>query len=82
MPKSLHYILPVTNDLRDDKKNIYYVALVLKYEAVMLGVDLNNASDKQVESVIARYNGTGSAAAEYGKETKKYYDVFTDFNNK
>lgn len=70
----------VWNDLRDDKTNIFYAALVLKYEATRLEVDLNNASDKQLESVLARYNGTGSAAAEYGNETKQYYDVFNQFN--
>ncbi|MDF2804428.1 MAG: hypothetical protein K0S61_4333 [Anaerocolumna sp.] len=45
-----------------------------------LEIDLNNASDKQLESVLARYNGTGSAVVEYGNETKQYYDVFNQFN--
>ncbi|MDF2523753.1 MAG: hypothetical protein K0R31_1394 [Clostridiales bacterium] len=39
----------VWNDLRDDKEIIFYAALVLKYEATRLEVDLNNASDKQGE---------------------------------
>ena len=70
----------VWNDLRDNDKNIFYVGVVLKYEAIRLNVDLNDASDNQLASVLARYNGTGSAAAEYGKETKQYYNVFNLFN--
>ena len=70
----------VWNDLRDNDRNIFYVGVVLKYEAIRLNVDLNDVSDNQLASVLARYNGTGSAATEYGKETKQYYNVFNLFN--
>ncbi|MDF2805006.1 MAG: hypothetical protein K0S61_4911 [Anaerocolumna sp.] len=62
--------------LRDDKTNIFYIALVLKHKAEKLGIDLNSATDEEIEITISRYNETNKAAAEYGRETKQYYDLF------
>jgi hypothetical protein len=64
----------------DDKKNIFYATLVLKNEAANLKIDLSKASNTQIQSTLARYNGTGSAAAEYGKETLQYYNLFNKYN--
>ncbi len=70
----------VWNELRDDKTNIFYAGLVLKQKAEILKIDLNNVTDNEIEKTLARYNGFGNAAAEYGRETKQYYDLFTQFN--
>ncbi len=70
----------VWNELRDDKTNIFYAGLVLKQKAEILKIDLNNVTDNEIEKTLARYNGFGYAAAEYGRETKQYYDLFSQFN--
>lgn len=64
----------------DDKENIFYAALVLKNEAVNLNIDLSKASNNQIQNTLARYNGTNTAAAEYGKETLQYYILFDSYN--
>jgi hypothetical protein len=76
------------NDLRDEKTNILYVGLVLKHKAEKLNEDeglqikeLTSATDYQLERIHARYNGFGDKAAEYGKETKHYHDIFAQYNN-
>ncbi|WP_458783577.1 hypothetical protein [Vallitalea sediminicola] len=66
--------------LQDSKTNIFYVGLVLKYKASLLGIDLDTATNEQLQQLLARYNGFGDAAAEYGRETKEYCDLFSKFN--
>ena len=34
----------------------------------------------RITSILARYNGTGSAAADYGQEVRGVYDVFEQYN--
>lgn len=34
----------------------------------------------QITAIIARYNGTGSAAEEYGVEVRGVYNVFESYN--
>ena len=66
--------------LQDPNTNIYYVAMELARRAKEYGIDLKNASQEDIEKVLARYNGTGDEAAQYGRETYKYYDAFNKYN--
>ena len=70
----------VWNELQDDKKNIFYAALVLKHKAEIQGINLDDATDMQIQKTLARYNGTGDKAAEYGKETLQYNNLFEKYN--
>jgi hypothetical protein len=59
--------------LQDENTSIYFVALILKYEAeANLGIDVNTASDEDIRRLFVRYNG----AAYYGGEVFKYYSLF------
>jgi hypothetical protein len=71
----------IWNELKNDEKNIDYMGLVLKSKAQEKGIDLSNATDEEIETVIASYNGSGDAAAEYGEEVKGYSETFYNYNN-
>ena len=59
--------------LQDDKTSIFFVALILKYEAEFnLGIDISGAKDKDIKALFTRYNGAGY----YGDEVFNYYSVF------
>ena len=44
-------------------------------------VDLYNCSKEELEGVIARYNGYGDSADQYGRETYVYYEAYDVFYN-
>lgn len=66
--------------LQDDTTNIHYVALVLAYEVDRAKIDLNNGNGEDIERLLAKYNGTGDAAVQYGRETYQYYEAFKRYN--
>ncbi|HMM21090.1 MAG TPA: hypothetical protein PKA10_10150 [Selenomonadales bacterium] len=66
--------------LQDDATNISYVALVLADEADRAKIDPNNGRREDVERLLAKYNGMGNAAAQYGRETYLYYEAFKRYN--
>ncbi|MFC4767435.1 RHS repeat domain-containing protein, partial [Effusibacillus consociatus] len=68
--------------LLDNKTNIHYVAVVLKAESIRLNINLNNASRGDIQKVLAKYNGTGSSAKQYGAYAIQYYDAFVAYNNR
>ncbi len=58
----------------DDKYNILFVAKTLRAKAVYSGInDFVNCSDDTLVKIFAAYNGSGSAATEYGQCVLKYY---------
>lgn len=67
--------------LQENYANIYYVGLVLKYEASRLNINLENASRSDMQTVISRYNGTGDSAVAYGNQTILYYDAYKKYSD-
>lgn len=67
----------------NDHYNMDTIALILIYEAKNIGLSTNywNYSDSQVKSLLAKYNGSGSAAAQYGNECFNYYTIFKSYNS-
>ncbi|MCR5609410.1 MAG: hypothetical protein K6G26_10135 [Lachnospiraceae bacterium] len=58
----------------DDEYNILFVAKTLRAKAVYSGIsDFDNCSDDTLVKLFAAYNGSGSAATEYGQCVLKYY---------
>jgi hypothetical protein len=64
-------------DLQHKQTNIFYVGLELK-RIKEIEYNYRNVKLKksQVVKIFARYNGSGSAAKKYGKETYEYYIQF------
>ena len=79
-------------NLQEPYSNIYYVGLVLKYETqrenqVFIDegrlsevIRLSTATDSQIKTILARYNGWGDGAKIYGEQTFQYYDAFKAYN--
>lgn len=65
------------NKLKDDETNIYYAGLELR-RIIEKEYQFDKSAMKTEEyiKVFARYNGSGSAAEKYGKETYKYFVLF------
>lgn len=61
--------------LLDGRTNIYYIGIVLKANAINLNADASDAS----ASILARYNGTGAAAQNYGKQAYQYSLAFRQY---
>lgn len=66
--------------LQDPATNIYYTGMSLAVIANELGVDIKNASKDDIKRILARYNGSGDDADNYGDESYHYYDVFKRYN--
>ena len=64
------------NKLQDDDTNIYYLALILREKAKILGVNITSDNVSIIEKIISRYNGSGTKAEIYGRHTIEYYKVF------
>lgn len=62
--------------LQDNNENIYYVALVLKRKAKLVGKNISKASNEDIKRIFARYNGSGSDSTLYGNRVFDYYQVF------
>jgi peptidoglycan hydrolase-like protein with peptidoglycan-binding domain len=63
--------------------NIETAAWVLKWGAVsLLGLSINmlNYSEEEIKATLARYNGTGDKAAEYGERNYTIYQAFEKYN--
>lgn len=65
--------------VQTDYANIYYIGLILKHWAKIFNINLNNASEEEIIQVLARYNGTGDKALQYGQQTILYYDAFIQY---
>lgn len=67
----------------DDDYNLSAVPQVLMAGAADVGITGSPRLDytsAQITSILARYNGTGSAAADYGQEVRGVYNVFEQYN--
>ena len=62
--------------LQNPETNIYYVGLVLKMEAMRLGINLSTATRDEKIKVFGKYNGNIA----YGRHVIKYYDLFKKYN--
>ncbi|WP_374722852.1 hypothetical protein [Peribacillus tepidiphilus] len=63
--------------------NIETAAWVLKWGAVsLLGLSINmlDYSEEEIKATLARYNGTGDKAAEYGERNYEIYQAFEQYN--
>ena len=71
--------------LKDENEfNIEMVALVLMWGAheEHLTNDYWNYSDNYIIKMLSRYNGHGSGASRYGKETYNCYYIFNKYNTR
>ncbi|CEI22863.1 YbfG [Propionibacterium freudenreichii] len=79
-----HTVWAVWQDLHgDDDYNLSAVPQVLMAGAADVGITGSPRLDytsAQITSILARYNGTGSAAADYGQEVRGVYNVFEQYN--
>ena len=58
---------------------VYYEILNCAGKSGQPQMDFCNYTPAQVKAVLARYNGTGDAAADYGEEVYEYYLVFEKY---
>jgi hypothetical protein len=65
------------NRLQDDDYNIDMIARILAYERARMK---KAGKQPSVQDIMARYNGTGSHAQEYGRVTLRYYNAFSEYN--
>jgi hypothetical protein len=81
----IHQAYEIWDKLRtDDVFNIDMVGLVLLYGAEAPGeldLNINTIAPIEIRKILARYNGFGSAAAQYGNEVYEYYECFLRYNN-
>lgn len=67
--------------LKDDNEhNVGMVGLVLKDIANEKRIETKNLSVQNSKKVLARYNGTKTAATRYGKLVYRYYKLFRQYN--
>lgn len=61
---------------------VYICALVLMHKANLVNIGNNyyDYSIEEIKKVIARYNGTGDLATEYGIRNYKLYKIFEHYN--
>lgn len=77
----------VWKNLHDNNTyNIYCCALVIldcqyEFETSVPFEDFFDFSESQIKTILARYNGYGDAAAEYGDICYEYYEMFESINN-
>ncbi|WP_033312021.1 glycoside hydrolase domain-containing protein [Streptomyces iakyrus] len=66
----------------DETYNIRSVAYLTLYNAHQLGAPRPNlnTTQAQTQALLARYNGTGDAAAQYGRELIGLYNVLENYN--
>ena len=75
----------IWNKLRDDNDfNIEMVALILIWGANEKGLNNNywKYTESEMKQMLSRYNGTNSAANEYGEETYHCYLIFDKYNSR
>ncbi|MGP3953007.1 hypothetical protein [Streptomyces sp. 7N604] len=68
---------------RDERYNVSTVPLVHIHSAHLIGVknpDRLRFSDDETRDVLARYNGEGDEAAEYGRRALDLYRIFEKYN--
>ena len=65
----------------DDSYSVNMCGLIIANIAREQNVDLYNCSKEELEGVIARYNGYGDSAAQYGRETYVYYEAYDVYYN-
>lgn len=72
----------VWNDLQDPTYNIRSVAYLTLYNAYQLGAARPSltTSPAETQALLARYNGTGDKAAQYGREVLGLYNVLENYN--
>ncbi|MFD8411109.1 glycoside hydrolase domain-containing protein [Streptomyces sp. NPDC059650] len=72
----------VWDDLQDPTYNIRSVAYLTLYNAYQLGAARPSltTSPAETQALLARYNGTGDAAAQYGRELLGLYNVLENYN--
>lgn len=67
------------NDNEYNITMVYYEILNCAGKSGQPQMDFCNYTPAQVKAVLARYNGTGDAAADYGEEVYEYYLVFEKY---
>ncbi|GAA3017783.1 glycoside hydrolase domain-containing protein [Streptomyces fulvorobeus] len=72
----------VWNNLQEPEYNIPSVAYLTIYNAYQLGIARPNLTTTaaNTQALLARYNGTGPAAAQYGRELAGLYNVLENYN--
>ena len=78
-----HDVWNVWSNLHNDPEYcISMCALVLIHAAHLVGLDTDyyGYSTAEIKKVIARYNGTGDAAASYGERNYAIYEIFEKYN--
>ncbi|MFH8257041.1 glycoside hydrolase domain-containing protein [Streptomyces roseolus] len=72
----------VWDNLQDPHYNIPSVAYLTVYNAHQLGIDRPSLTTSLVDTqkLLARYNGTGDKAAQYGRELIGLYNVLENYN--
>ncbi len=72
----------VWDALQDPPYNIRSVAYLTIYNAQQIGIARPSltTSRADTQALLARYNGTGDAAAQYGRELLGLYDVLENYN--
>lgn len=72
------------NDLHTDQnfniKMVYYEVLNCANKTSQPNIYLWDYSESQIKAILARYNGTGDEAAQYGDEVYEYYLIFKEYN--
>lgn len=69
----------------NNEYNIQCCALVIldcqyEFEATTPYDEFFDYSEAQIKTILARYNGTGDAAVEYGNICYEYFELFADIN--
>jgi RHS repeat-associated protein len=64
----------------DDNYNIKMAGLVLARAAFNVDVEISSTKASDIKKILARYNGRGSAADNYGNYTYEYYMLFNRYN--
>ncbi|PPK48795.1 glycoside hydrolase domain-containing protein [Clostridium algidicarnis] len=78
-----HNVAEVWHKLHNDLDYCVYIcALVLMWGAndINIGDNYYDYSPEEIKKVIARYNGTGSDASEYGIRNYELYNIFEHYN--
>ena len=79
-----HQRFDVWNRLQTDNEfNIDMVGMVLHHKIASereLGFDPATTCSDEIRAILARYNGFGSDAEQYGDETYQYFRRFQEFN--
>ncbi len=66
----------------DNEYNIFTVGAVLQYKAEgLLEQNSKTTIANEIKRMFSRYNGTGDAAVQYGKETYEYFLCFARYNS-